>query len=106
MDYSQIYKFNSSKMINSTLLNNIAFAQPFLKQPSPKGLNTKKSLISTSIDENLTVNVMLFNHLDREKKERVTIDDISKGMRDADNEQLKILKRDWKSTSEKFNEID
>ena len=49
---------------------------------------------------------MLFNHLDREKRERVTIDDIGKGMRDADSDQLKITKLNWKDTSDKFNEID
>ena len=93
-------------MMNNVLLNNIAFAQPFLKHPSPKNVHAKKNLMTTSIDEHLTVNVMLFNHLDKEKREKITIDDISRGMKDADSEHLRILKRDWKDTNEKFNEID
>ena len=49
---------------------------------------------------------MLFNHLDRDKREKVNIEDLSKEMKGASGEHLKLTKKDWKDTTDKFNQID
>ena len=39
-------------------------------------MDIKKSNMASHIDEHLTINVMLFDHLDRKKRERVTLGDL------------------------------
>ena len=49
---------------------------------------------------------MLFNHLDREKREKVSLDDISFAMKETGPEHESLMKRDWKDTVDKFNKLD
>ena len=65
-----------------------------------------KNSSSSGIDEHLTINAMLFSHLDKSKKELLSLDDISKSIREIDFEKLILSKNDWQELTSRFKDAD